>query len=103
MLTFLDQRSNIMTLLNENQSIDHDQLITLANNAITKLKEANQQKLQQLALNPPPNPNQLIKPGNYRTIPCKNFHGLTGCTRGDFCHFIHAQGFECKELPRDVF
>ena len=42
MLTFLDQRSNIMTLLNDNQSIDHDQLITLANNAITKFKEANQ-------------------------------------------------------------
>jgi hypothetical protein len=45
MLTFLDQRSNIMTLLNENQSIDHDQLIQLANNAIAKFKEANKLKL----------------------------------------------------------
>jgi hypothetical protein len=45
MLTFLDQRSNIMTLLNENQSIDHDKLIQLANNAIAKFKEANQLKL----------------------------------------------------------
>jgi hypothetical protein len=59
--------------------------------------------MMQQALNPPPNPNQLIKPGNYRTVPCKNYHGPTGCTRGDFCHFIHGQGFEFKELPREVF
>lgn len=45
----------------------------------------------------------MIKPTNYRTVPCKNFHGPSGCTRGDFCHFIHAQGYEFRELPREVF
>lgn len=79
-----------MTLLSENQNMEHDQLIKLANSAVTKFKEANQLKLAQAAANPAPNPNQLIKPGNYRTVPCRNFHGPTGCTRGDFCHFIHA-------------
>jgi len=34
-LIFLDQRTNIMNLLNENQKIDHDQLIQLANKAVT--------------------------------------------------------------------
>lgn len=30
-----------MNLLNENQQIDHDQLIQLADNAVTQFKEAN--------------------------------------------------------------
>lgn len=92
-----------MNLLSENQNIDHDQLIKLATEAVTKFKQANQLKLAQQAANPAPNPNQLIKPGNYRTVPCRNFHGPTGCTRGDFCHFIHATGYELRELPREVF
>ena len=39
---------------------------------------------------------QFINPKNYRIVPCRLYHGPTGCTRGDFCHFIHAVGFECK-------
>lgn len=46
---------------------------------------------------------QFIVPKNYRTVPCRLYHGPTGCTRGDFCHFIHAIGFEQREIPRDVF
>ena len=59
---------------------------------------------------------QPINPKNFRTVPCRLYHGPTGCTRGEFCHFIHAVGFECKaycqiislilierEIPRDVF
>ena len=34
-----------MSLLGENQSIDHDQLIKLANSEISKFKEANKIKL----------------------------------------------------------
>ena len=44
-----------------------------------------------------------IKVGNYRTVPCKNFHGPAGCSRGDFCHFIHVVQFERNPLPREVF
>jgi hypothetical protein len=64
---------------------------------------AQAQAQAQAQSNEPPNPNQLIKPSNYRTVPCRNYHGPTGCTRGDFCHFIHAHGYEGVELPRDVF
>ena len=83
--------------------MEHDKLISLANEAVLKFKSVNELKAAQLAANPPPNPNQLIKAGNYRTVPCRNFHGPTGCTRGDYCHFIHAQGYEFRELPREVF
>jgi hypothetical protein len=31
----------------------------------------------------------MAKPLNYKTAPCKLFHSPTGCTRGEFCHFIH--------------
>lgn len=31
---------------------------------------------------------------NYRTVPCKNYHGPKGCGRGTFCHFIHLSEFE---------
>lgn len=40
---------------------------------------------------------------NQRTVPCKNYHGPTGCTRGDFCHFIHVPAYEKQQLPREVF
>lgn len=44
-----------------------------------------------------------IKLGNYRTVPCKNYHGPQGCSRGDFCHFIHAVQYDRQQLPREVF
>jgi hypothetical protein len=91
-----------MKLLSENSAMEHHKLLTLANEAVTKFKQANEAKHLQAAA-AAPNPNQLIKAGNYRTVPCRNFHGPTGCTRGDFCHFIHAQGYEFRELPREVF
>ena len=38
---------------------------------------------------------QPIKAQNFRTVPCRNYHGQQqGCSRGDSCHYIHAQGFE---------
>jgi len=37
---------------------------------------------------------KVITPKNFRIVPCRLYHGPTGCTRGDFCHFIHAVGFE---------
>ena len=90
-------------LLSENQNMPHNQLINLANAAVTQIKQENAIKQAQLAAQPPPDPNQLIKPGNYRTVPCRNYHGQAGCTRGDFCHFIHATGFEGTDIPREVF
>jgi hypothetical protein len=36
--SFLDQRANIMTLLSENQNMEHDQLIKLANSAVLNFK-----------------------------------------------------------------
>ena len=30
-----------------------------------------------------------VKPHNYRTKPCRNYSGPSGCSRGDNCHFIH--------------
>ena len=90
-------------MLTTNNSMNHDQLMKLANDAVRGFKQENEINKAKLAANPPPNPNQLINPGNYRTIPCRNFHGPTGCTRGDFCHFIHAQDYQCRELPREVF
>lgn len=78
-------------MLNDNNSMNHDQLMRLANDAVRDFKQANEIKKAQLAANPPPNPNQFIQNVNYRTIPCRNYHGPTGCTRGDFCHFIHAE------------
>ena len=92
-----------MKLLSENSGIEHHKLLSMASDAVTKFKQANEAKLAQQMANPAPNPNQLIRAGNYRTVPCRNFHGPTGCTRGDFCHFIHAHGYEFRELPREVF
>jgi len=42
-------------------------------------------------------------PENYRTIPCKNYHGPVGCMRGEFCHFIHMIEFQGVEMPKEVF
>ena len=87
-------------------------LIKLANEAITKYKEVNEQRKAQMAqLNQMASVsqqamasmNQIIKPSNFRTVPCRNFHGPNGCTRGEYCHFIHAQGFEGREIAREVF
>lgn len=33
---------------------------------------------------------------NYRTIPCKNYHGSQGCGRSRYCHFIHLSEYEGK-------
>lgn len=43
----------------------------------------------------------MPKPMNYKTVPCRMFHSPIGCTRGDFCHFIHDQDYAGKELPPD--
>ena len=31
---------------------------------------------------------------NYRTIPCKNYHGSQKCGRSRYCHFIHLAEYE---------
>lgn len=31
---------------------------------------------------------------NYRTIPCKNYHGSQKCGRSRYCHFIHLSEYE---------
>jgi len=33
--------------------------------------------------------NNNIRPPNYKTKPCRNFHSEVGCNREDKCHFIH--------------
>jgi hypothetical protein len=39
---------------------------------------------------------------NYRTLPCKMFHGQgTYCNKGDACNFIHCVEFRNQEIPRD--
>lgn len=35
---------------------------------------------------------------NYRTVPCKNYHGSRGCGRSRYCHFIHLSEYEGIEL-----
>ena len=39
------------------------------------------------------------KPQNYKTVPCRLFHSLVGCTRGESCHFIHDLQFSGRETP----
>ncbi|CDW75998.1 transcription elongation factor sii protein n terminal domain containing protein [Stylonychia lemnae] len=86
---------------NSGQSLSHDETIRLVKQQIADFKQINEAKK---ALQPPapigPTPIQA-KP--FRTVPCRNYHGPVGCTRGEFCHFIHAVGFEQREIPRDVF
>lgn len=39
---------------------------------------------------------------NFRTVPCKLYHGPHGfCNRGDMCNFIHEQKFLGRDIPRD--
>jgi hypothetical protein len=46
----------------------------------------------------------LLRPPNYKTVPCKLFHSATGsCGRGDFCHFIHDPKYHGKELPEEYW
>jgi hypothetical protein len=42
----------------------------------------------------------MPKPPNYKTVPCRLFHSTVGCSRGEFCHFIHDEKFAGKEIPQ---
>lgn len=44
-----------------------------------------------------------LLPENFRTIPCKHFHGPPGCMRGELCHFIHLLECKDREIPKDIF
>ena len=35
----------------------------------------------------------------YKTKPCRNYHGATGCTRGENCFFIHDVNYKGREIP----
>jgi len=35
------------------------------------------------------NMNNNLRPPNYKTKPCRNFHSEVGCNREEKCHFIH--------------
>ena len=98
-----DQRKMIKTLIVHNQALEHTVLINLANNQVRKFKAENESKRLLMQQSTSNDPNQLIVPKNYRTVPCRNYHGPNGCQRGNFCHFIHGQGFERVEMPRDVY
>lgn len=39
------------------------------------------------------------RPPNYKTVPCRNFHGGLGCIRGDACHFIHDYKYIGQPVP----
>ena len=99
LITCIEQRKIIMNILQENSHMPHGELIQLANQALNRFKQENETKKQvaEQEAKETQDPNQLIKPGNYRTVPCRNYHGPNGCTRGDFCHFIHAIGYESKK------
>ena len=44
----------------------------------------------------------LPKHKNFRTVPCKLYHGVHGfCNRGDICHFIHESKFRGRDIPRE--
>lgn len=44
----------------------------------------------------------LPKHKNFRTVPCKLYHGIHGfCNRGDICHFIHESRFRGRDIPRE--
>jgi hypothetical protein len=71
-------------------SMSHNETISLIKKMITDFKVLNEERKK---MGPQP-----MNPRNYRIVPCRLYHGPSGCTRGDFCHFIHAIGYECK-LP----
>eukprot|EP00347_Sterkiella_histriomuscorum_P021810 403332689 len=43
-----------------------------------------------------------LKPKNYKTVPCRQYHGPEGCSRGDTCHFIHEPQYQGVDLPREI-
>ena len=45
----------------------------------------------------------MPRPQNYKTVPCRQYHSAVGCTRGDFCHFIHDADYAGKELPGELW
>jgi len=84
----------------------HQNNIQSVKSMIEQFKSINTEKLEQKQIiNQPKTPSKqtLINVGNYRTVPCKNYHGPQGCTRGEFCHFIHVVAYDKQPLPRDVF
>ena len=60
--------------------------------------ESRKQQIHQLL-------KQLPRNRNYRTVPCKTFHqAMRGgfCLKGDGCNFIHVDGYQGMEVPREV-
>ena len=43
--------------------------------------------------------DEMPKPPNYKTVPCRLFHSSVGCTRGEYCHFVHNPQFAGREIP----
>ena len=41
---------------------------------------------------------QRMNISKYKTKPCRNYHGPTGCTRGDNCFFIHDPNYKGREI-----
>lgn len=39
------------------------------------------------------------KPPGFKTLPCRNFHSVIGCQRGDNCHFVHDFTFQGRPIP----
>ncbi|TNV86932.1 hypothetical protein FGO68_gene12121 [Halteria grandinella] len=39
---------------------------------------------------------------NFRTVPCRLYHGPQGCTRGDQCHFIHDPIYQGIDIPKEI-
>lgn len=74
--------------------MSHNDTITLIKKMIEDFKRQNEERKALLEKMGP----QPMNPRNYRIVPCRLYHGPSGCTRGDFCHFIHAVGYECM-LP----
>ena len=74
-----DQRKMIKTLIVHNQALEHTVLINLANNQVRKFKAENESKRLLMQQSTSNDPNQLIVPKNYRTVPCRNYHGPNGC------------------------
>jgi len=59
--------------------------------------------VQHASLMLPVKANDGKVPKNYKTVPCKNYHGpFKQCLRTDSCHFIHCKEWIGKEIPRDV-
>lgn len=60
------------------------EMITLRINKVNRLSDESMQHINYL--------KGLSQ--NYRTIPCKNYHGSQGCGRSRFCHFVHISDYE---------